>query len=169
MWTRTANGAKKKLVLHVRLRLGSLSITTLVSLLANELMFEACCTGKWAWQLSIKFVSFMRLWMVEKSKDSLKTCFENVNITLCLWLIDWIINESCYIEIFLQRNFRKLTILWLFSYNSWLQKFGSHNNIAMLYPNLCYNNVCYKGTALYSKCTLISNGQYKPNICKATK
>ena len=29
-----------------------------------------------------------------------------------------------------------------------LIKFGSHNMI-MLYPNLCYNEVCYKGTALY--------------------
>ena len=40
-------------------------------------MFEAYCMGKRAWQLSIKF--FMRLWVVEKSKDSLKACFENVN------------------------------------------------------------------------------------------
>ena len=36
MLTRTANGANKKLVLHVRLRCGSLSIATLLSLLANE-------------------------------------------------------------------------------------------------------------------------------------
>ena len=35
-WTRTANGANKRLLLHVRLRSGSLSITTPVSLLANE-------------------------------------------------------------------------------------------------------------------------------------
>ena len=34
--TRTANGTNKKLVLHVRLRSGSLSITAPVSLLANE-------------------------------------------------------------------------------------------------------------------------------------
>ena len=34
--TRTANGANKRLVLHVRLGRGSLSITTPVSLLANE-------------------------------------------------------------------------------------------------------------------------------------
>ena len=34
--TRTANGANKRLVLHVQLRCGSLSITTPVSLLANE-------------------------------------------------------------------------------------------------------------------------------------
>ena len=36
MLTRTANGANKKLVLHVQLRCGSLSITTPVSHLANE-------------------------------------------------------------------------------------------------------------------------------------
>ena len=34
--TRTADGANKRLVLHVRLGCGSLSITTPVSLLANE-------------------------------------------------------------------------------------------------------------------------------------
>ena len=34
--TRTAKGANKKLVLHVRLRYGSLSITTQVSHLTNE-------------------------------------------------------------------------------------------------------------------------------------
>ena len=37
MLTRTANGASKRLVLHVRLRCGSLSITTPVSFLANEI------------------------------------------------------------------------------------------------------------------------------------
>ena len=36
MLARTANGANKKLVLHVRLRCGLLSITTPVSLLVNE-------------------------------------------------------------------------------------------------------------------------------------
>ena len=34
--TRTANGADMRLVLHVRIRCGSLSITTPVSLLTNE-------------------------------------------------------------------------------------------------------------------------------------
>ena len=34
--TRTANGANKRLVLHVGIRRGLLSITTPVSLLANE-------------------------------------------------------------------------------------------------------------------------------------
>ena len=39
-------------------------------------MFEAYCTGKWEWQLSIKFMSFMRLERLQQSKDSLKACFE---------------------------------------------------------------------------------------------
>ena len=55
VWTRTANGVNKKLVLHVQLRCGSLSITTSVSYLAKNSMFEANCTGKWASLLSIKF------------------------------------------------------------------------------------------------------------------
>ena len=45
-----------------------------------------------------------------------------------------------------------MTILWSFSYNSFVKfhgkKFGSHN-MTVLYPNLCYNKVCYKGSALY--------------------
>ena len=40
MCTRTANGTNKRLVLHVRLRCGSLPITTPLSLLANE--FDVC-------------------------------------------------------------------------------------------------------------------------------
>ena len=43
-----------------------------------------------------------------------------------------------------------MTILWSFSYNSFVkfhnfEKLWSDN---LLYPNLCYNEVCYKGTAL---------------------
>ena len=38
------------------------------------------------------------------------------------------------------------------SYNSFVKSdgknFGSH--MTMLYPNLCYNKVCYKGTVLYT-------------------
>ena len=43
-------------------------------------MFEADCMVKRAWQLSIKYVSFMSYERLQKSKDSLKACFENVNI-----------------------------------------------------------------------------------------
>ena len=37
-------------------------------------------------QMSINFMWFMRLWTVQKSKDSLKSCFENVNISICSWM-----------------------------------------------------------------------------------
>ena len=42
-----ANGADKRLVLHVQFGSDLLSITTLVSLLANDfdVLFEAYCTG----------------------------------------------------------------------------------------------------------------------------
>ena len=49
-------GANKRLVLHVRLRCGSLSITTPVSHLANEFDVGSILHG-----LSIKFLYFMRL------------------------------------------------------------------------------------------------------------
>ena len=44
--TRTANGADKKLVLQVRLRCGRLSITTPVSLLANEFDVRSVLHGQ---------------------------------------------------------------------------------------------------------------------------
>ena len=41
---------------------------------------------------------------------------------------------------------------WSFLFNLFVKfhgnKYVSHN-MAMLYPNPCYNEVCYKGTALY--------------------
>ena len=42
----TANGANKRLVLQVRLRCGSLSITTPVSLLANEFDVRSILHGQ---------------------------------------------------------------------------------------------------------------------------
>ena len=60
-------------------------------------------------------------------------------------------NGQCYKGTISQRNYRKMTIQWSFSYDSFVKfhakKFGSHN-ITVLYPNLCYNKVCYKGTIL---------------------
>ena len=44
--TRTANGANKRLDLHVRLRCGSLSITRPVSLLANEFKVRSVFHGQ---------------------------------------------------------------------------------------------------------------------------
>ena len=46
MRTRTAYGANKRLVLYVRLRCGSLSITTPVSLLANKLDVRSALHGQ---------------------------------------------------------------------------------------------------------------------------
>ena len=55
------------------------------------------------------------------------------------------ISELCYKGTILQRNYRKMTIKWSFSLNSFVKfhckKFGSHN-MTVLYPNLCYNEVC---------------------------
>ena len=80
VWTRTASGANKELVLHVQLRWGSLSITTPVSHL-NKFNVQSKLLGKWAWQLSIKFVSLWGYERLQNSKDSLKAWFENVDIT----------------------------------------------------------------------------------------
>ena len=54
---------------------------------------------------------------------------------------------------FSKKNYRKMTISWSFSFNSFVkfhgEKIWSHN-ITVLYANLCYNQVCYEKTALYS-------------------
>ena len=52
----------------------------------------------------------------------------------------------------LKRNYRKMTISWSFFYNSFVKFHGKNNwepQMTILYPNPCYNEVCYKGTALY--------------------
>ena len=46
-----------------------------------NLMLEVNCTGKRAWQLSIIFYVIHEVMnCCKKSKDSLKACFESVNI-----------------------------------------------------------------------------------------
>ena len=64
------------LVLHERLRCGSLSIIIPVSLLANELDIRIVELGSCQSNLCNSW-GYERL---QKSKDSLKDCFENVNI-----------------------------------------------------------------------------------------
>ena len=82
MWKRTANGANKKLALHVRLRCGSLSITTPVPFLANEFDVWRVLHA----QVSLEAVNQIYVILVAmngcKNLDLIKACFENVNITL---------------------------------------------------------------------------------------
>ena len=72
----------KRLILHVKLRCGSLSITTPVPLLANEFDVRSVLHG----QVSLAAVNqiddfheaiYERL---QKSKDVLQACFEDINI-----------------------------------------------------------------------------------------
>ena len=61
--------------------------------------------------------------------------------------VSHIIKEQC-----LQRNYRKLTISWSFSYNIFVKFHGKKivsYNMTLIYPNLCYDEVCYKETAMY--------------------
>ena len=65
--------------------------------------------------------------------------------------MDCFICESCYKGTILQRNYRTMTILWSFSYNSFVKFHGTktwephHDSVI---SNLCYNEACYKATAL---------------------
>ena len=74
---RTTIGATKKLVLHVRLMCGSLSITPHVSFLAKISMFEAYCTGKWLKWACQSNVYIMRIWMVAKILRFIKGLLRN--------------------------------------------------------------------------------------------
>ena len=65
-------------------------------------------------------------------------------------VMDHVIDESCYkaTTCILQKNYREMTI----TYNSFVKFLGKNfrSHMTMLYPNLCYNEVCYKGTVLYT-------------------
>ena len=86
--TRTANGENKKLVLHMRLRCGSPSITAPVSLLVNEFDVQSVLHRQMSLAAVNQFcVIHKSMNSFKKSQDSLKACFENVNIIvymLCL-------------------------------------------------------------------------------------
>ena len=78
---------------------------------------------------------------------------------------DNVISELCYKGQFYKRNYREMTIEWSFSYNSickiqWLKNLG-----CALYPNKCYKEVCYKGTALYIAKWDPSCNSYFPCFC----
>ena len=113
VWTRKANGANKNLVLHVQLRCGSLSITTPVSHLANE--FDV---SKWfarATELGSCQSNACLSWgygRLQKSKDSLQACVENVNI---LKWIKYKINSVKFIGLVVRRKLSSgfLTRLYL--------------------------------------------------------
>ena len=83
---------------------------------------------------------------------SIHECTPFITLYLGSIGVDRVISEPCYKGTILQMNYRKMTISWSFSYNSFVKfhgkKIGSHN-MTELYPNLCYNEVCYEGTALF--------------------
>ena len=61
---------------------------------------------------------------------------------------------SCYEGTILLRNYWEMMISWSISYNSFGKFHVKKNwepqcNMTVLYPNLCYNEVHYKETALY--------------------
>ena len=75
VWTQTANEANKKLVLHVQLNHNT-------SVTSGQWIH---CSKRIAWQVSLAAVNQILCcsWGYERlqnSKDSLKACFENVNI-----------------------------------------------------------------------------------------
>ena len=81
VWTRTAYGANKKLVLHVKHRCGSLSITTPVPHPANEFDVRSKLHGR------VRLVAANQMLcrscgyeLLQNSKDPLKVCFKSVNI-----------------------------------------------------------------------------------------
>ena len=126
MWTRTANGANKKLVLNVQLRCGLLSITTPVSHLAND--FDAW--SELHGQVSLAAVSqiLCRSWgyeRLQKSKDSLKACFENVNIVRWLFCIKDSL-KACFENVNIVR--------WLFCILFW---YFSHRPAEKTQVSLC--------------------------------
>ena len=58
-----------------------------------------------------------------------------------------VISESCYKGTILQRNYRKMTMLFLCKI-PWYTNLEPQHDGVLLYRNLCYKEICYKGTAL---------------------
>ena len=61
-----------------------------------------------------------------------------------------VMSDLSYKGTILQRHYRKITIKWSFSYNSFVKFHGKNiwgHSMTVLYPNPCYREVCYKGTA----------------------
>ena len=73
-----------RLALHVPLRCDSLSISTPVSLLANEFAVQSVMHGQKS-LAAVNQIGVIHEAMngCKKSQDSLKDCFENVNIGFC--------------------------------------------------------------------------------------
>ena len=74
----------------------------------------------------------------------------------------------CYKGTILQRNYRKMTIVWSFSYNSYVKFYGKNigsHDMTVLYPNMfLYNEVCCKGIVMYcyyiEECIFVIKGQF---------
>ena len=66
MCTRTANGANKRFVLHVRLRFGSLSITPPESLLMNELNVRSVLHGQ------VSFAAANQIYVIHEAMNGCK-------------------------------------------------------------------------------------------------
>ena len=64
--TRTAIGANKRLVLHVRLRCGSLSITTPVSLLTNKFDVRSVLHGQ------VSLAAVKQIYVIHEAMNSCK-------------------------------------------------------------------------------------------------
>ena len=79
MWTQTANGANRRLVLHVRIGCGLLSITTPVSHLANKFDVQSVLHGLVSLAAVNQMLASLDYERLQKAEDSLKACIENVN------------------------------------------------------------------------------------------
>ena len=107
--SQSINGANKRLVLHVRIRCGSMSITTQVSLLANEFDARSVLHG----QVSLADVN--QICVIHEAMNGCKNlkkilmkCFGNVNIkayplTSFLQHVGgfWVLQHVKYVTLFL--------------------------------------------------------------------
>ena len=83
--------SKQKACFACATQCGSLSITTPMSLLANEFDVRSLLHP----QVSLAAVN--QIYVLQKSKDSLKACFENVNIWVWVEVRDLTIFQTIYI------------------------------------------------------------------------
>ena len=91
--------------------------------------------------------------ILSKYKDILLRCSSFITLCLGSIIMDCVISETCYKGTILQKKYRKMTILWSFSYNSFvkLKCSSSYNSFVKLHGK--------RIRAWFDKLTVNSNSQ----------
>ena len=152
MWKRTANGTNKRLFATCDSGVARCQSQHQCHFCLIYLMFEAYCTGKSAWHLSIKFMSFMRLWTVAKFQRFIKgflwKCESyRMNFLYTLHVV-WItqkvpsVNWSECVQLFLAHQIVLFLPMWESSHIPLPANSKDNKQIATCWPHTGRTSIC---------------------------